>query len=251
MHMSTPFSPFKNSKSFSKPNVSKYTPFNLYKLCKDKERFNQDFSNSPIYSTIMNSTCFVHKEGNPFSNETKISYLPVSKSFPSNGKTILALLSQSEIPLDDKWISLPAYAKKDNKMHVQDFQLATTGTKSNKEKDYSDTSERECGEENGINVTDENLVSFTEFTYDTGRDVKHVEAFVYYVSSVEPARPIQPVSKETEDPTQKIMSWVIFDNPYDIVKRKRINVKSSGDCAGELSVVMKVSDLKNLIEFLF
>jgi len=251
MHQSKPFNSFKNSKSFSKPYVSKYTPFNLYKLCKDKEKFNQDFSDSPIYSTIMNSTCFVHKDGNNFSKETQISYLPVSKSFPSNGKTILALLSQCEISIDDKWVSLPAYAKKDNKMHVLDFQLATTGTKSSKEKDYSATSERECGEENGINVTDEHLVSFAEFTYDTEKDVKYVEAFVYYVSSVEPARKIQPVSKETEDSSQKIMSWIIFDNPYDIIKRKRINVKSSGDSAGELSVIMKVSDLKNLIEFLF
>lgn len=250
--MSKPFNTRKNSNSFAKPNVSKYTPFNLYSACKAillRDKLCKD--NSPIYSTIMNSTCFVHKEGNNFSKETKISYLPVSKSFPSNGKTILSILSQCEISIDDKWVSLPAYGKKDNKMLVQDFQLATTGTKSNDEKDYSNTSERECCEENGINVIDENLVNFAEFTYDTGKTIKHVQAFVYYVNSLEPARAIQPVSKASENSSQKIMSWVIFDNPDDIIKRKRINVNTSGDCAGELSVVMKVSDLKNLIEFLF
>ncbi len=249
--MSNPFHSSKNSNSFFKPNNHKYIPFNLNELCKDKERFCQDFSNSPIYSTIMNSTCFVHKEGKKYSKEVNINCLPVSKSFPSYGKTILSILSQSEISIDDKWISLPAYAKKYNKMHVKDFQLATTGTKSSKEKDYSATSERECGEENGINVTDENLISFSAFTYDTGEGVKHVEAFVYYVNSVEPSRAIQPVPQKSGNPTEKIMSWIIFDNPHDIVNRKRINVDMSGDRAGELSVVMRITDLKNLIEFLF
>ncbi len=249
--MSNPFNSSKNSNSFFKPKNYKYTPFDLYELCKDKERYCQDFSNSPIYSTIMNSTCFVHKEGKKYSKEVNISYLPVSKSFPSYGKTILSILSQSEISIDDKWISLPAYAQHYNKMRVKDFQLATTGTKSSKDKDYSATSERECGEENGINVTDENLISFSAFTYDTGEDIKQVEAFVYYVNSVDPSRAIQPVPKKSEDSTKKIMSWIIFDNPHDIVNRKRINVNTSGDSAGELSVIMKVTDLKNLIEFLF
>ena len=189
MHMTKPFTSSKKSTGFYKPHVSKYTPFNLFKLCKDKEKNNEKFSESPIYSTIMNSKCFVHKEGNNFSTQVKIHYLPVSKSFPAEAKEILEILSDDNI--SDKWVSLPAYESKDGNMRVHDFQLATTGTKSSTEHLFSATSERECCEENGINVCDANLVNVAELKHSS----KHVEAFVYYVGTVEPAREIEPVAK--------------------------------------------------------
>lgn len=238
------------TKPSSSSKTSGFQPqytLNTYVLCQKKAKTDPSFKSSPVWNTVMDGKCFVHRIGTKFSGKSiNISYLPVSKAFPNNARNVLQLLESCAIDIDDKWVSLPAYAKDENIFQVNDFQLATTGTKSSEE-EYSDTSKRECGEENGINVEDENVIQHAVLPHHS----KHVEAFVYYVSSIGPAKPIPPVSKESENSSQKIMSWVIFDDPSEISNRSRINDESSGDIAGLLSVVMRVSDLKNLIFLCF
>jgi len=237
-----------HNNSFAKSKQRNRDPYNLFELCKARAKKTQSYSMEPIWNTVKYGKCYVHREGTKFNNrQIPISCLPTSQSFPNNSRNVLEFLNGCP-GIDDKWVSLPAYANVDNPNIVHDFQCATTGTKSNMETSFDMTSERECAEENGICVTGENLLACTQLQHHT----KQVYGYVYVVSQVLPATNDIPVyPKESDNSAHKIMSWVLFDNPEQIANRKRANVSSSGDSAGTLSVVMKVSDLKNIIQLCY
>ena len=238
------------SKYHKKPKNDIYIPHNLYFLCLDNCEHN-----SPSWNTIMTNKCFIHLEETNYLRKVPIKYLPLSKSFPSFWSDINELFKFCDIvSIDTKWISLPAYVNKSDTSKILDFQCATTGTKSSLDEKFETTSERECAEENGILVEEEDLVGYKEFKYGNNNE-RHVKAFVYYVNQIK--KPIfdeekyVPIPKETEDSNQKIMSFILFDDPAEIVNRKRISSKITNDFAGEATVVMQVSDLKNLIQLCF
>ena len=241
---------FDNNSSYGykpKPYKKFNQPINLFHFCNNLYESDPEFVNTEIWKTAINGKCYIHKEDDTHIKEVLISYLPVSNSFYNTSKNVLDLLNNCP-NIESKWVSLPAYAKKGSPYTIADFQLATTGSKSSLDSDYDQTSIRECGEENGIAVEDEDLVGYSTLP---DYDGKHVEAFVYSVNNVKQAALCDPVSKKTDNFNEKIMSWVIFNDPKDIIHRKRINLKESGDSAGELTVVMRVSDLKNLIKLCF
>ena len=239
---------FKSSYSHKfKPYKKFKPPINLFNLCNKLSENNPDFINTDIWQTAMNNKCYIHSENNTNIKEVLISYLPVSNTFYNTSKNVLDLLNNCA-DIESKWVSLPAYAIQGSKHKVADFQLATTGSKSSLDSNYDQTSIRECGEENGILVQDEDLVGYSTLP---DHDNKHVESFVYFVKDVKHAQSCNTFSKKTDNYNEKIMSWVIFNNPEDIIHRKRINIVESGDSAGELTVVMRVSDLKNLIRLCF
>lgn len=235
-----------HNNSFGKPK--KCEPYDLYRLCKYRSKIPQVYDMNPIWHTVKHGKCYVHKEGKSFINRPiPISCLPTSRSFPNNSENVLAFLNSCE-GIDDKWVSLPAYAIDDGSNKVNDFQCATTGTKSDDEDTFDQTSERECSEENGITVSNAVLIKSSRLDHPN----KEVHAYVYYVNQVLPGNTnIKPVPKEKDNSSHKIMSWILFDSPEQIQNRKRINTSSSGDSAGLLTVVMKVSDLKNLIQLCY
>lgn len=237
-----------HNNSFAKPEQKSREPYDLFRLCKFRAKKTQAYDMEPIWQTVTQGKCYVHREGTEFSNRPiPISCLPASQSFPNNSRNVLEFLNTCQ-GIDDKWVSLPAYAKSDNSYLVNDFQCATTGTKSDDEKTFDMASERECGEENGIAVSNAVLLKSAQLSHQ----YKQVHAFIYHVNQVLPASKETPVyPKETDNSSHKIMSWVLFDEPKQIQNRQRVNVASSGDSAGVLTVVMKVSDLKNLIQLCY
>ncbi len=242
----TAFKPASNSMSSHNAhydhNDNSKKPINLFYKCLEP--------NVPadIVNTVTNTKCFLHYEGYKTTRSVDINYLPVSKSFPAECKTIIEMLDSCEIDsIDSKWISLPAYDNKSKPGRIKDFQCATTGTKSSLDADYFETSARECAEENGIKVTDEDLIGYKTFDFNG----KHVEAFVYYVTSIQKPGNFNLIPKNTENYKHKIMSFILFDNPDDIVNRVRVSSKLTADAAGEVTVVMKVKDLKNIIKLCF
>ncbi len=251
MNHSTPFTALKPASASKSGHYAhndhndsskKNTPINLFYKCLEP--------NIPvdIVNTVTNTKCFLHYEGSKTIRSVDINYLPVSKSFPAECKTIIEMLDSCEIDsIDSKWISLPAYDNKLKPGRIKDFQCATTGTKSSLDADYFITSARECAEENGIKVTDEDLIGYKTFDYNG----KHVEAFAYYVTSIQKPGNFNLIPKNTENYKHKIMSFILFDNPNDIVNRVRVSSKLTGDSAGEVTVVMKVKDLKNIIKLCF
>lgn len=237
-----------HNNSFAKSKQKSRDPYDLFRLCKSRAKKPQTYNMEPIWQTVTKGTCYVHREGTKFSNRLiPISCLPASQSFPNNSRNVLEFLNACP-GIDDKWVSLPAYANPDNPNFVGDFQCATTGTKSDDEKTFDMTSVRECGEENGIDVSSANLLATTQLAHP----YKQVHAFIYSISNILPASKSLPTyPKEKDNSTNKIMSWILFDDPKQIVNRQRANVKSSGDSAGVLTVIMKVSDLKNLIQLCY
>ncbi len=231
-----------------KPKSKSRDPYDLHSLCKFRSRKHQAYPMEPIWNTVKYGKCYVHREGTKFNNRlVPISCLPASQNFPNNSRNVLEFLNSCP-GIDDKWVSLPAYAVDDKTTIVNDFQCATTGTKSDDEPSFDMTSTRECGEENGIDVTSGNLLASTQLEHPT----RQVHGFIYWVSQVQPASKDTPkVPKDKDNSSHKIMSWVLFDSPEQIENRARANVLSSGDSAGVLTVVMKVSDLKNIIQLCY
>jgi hypothetical protein len=225
-----------------------FQPLELHALCKSKAKKPQAYPMEPIWHTVRSGKCYVHKEGTQFNGRLiPISCLPASRNFPNNSRNVLAFLDSCP-GIDNKWVSLPAYAVDDKSTIVYDFQCATTGTKSDDEPSFEMTSSRECAEENGIDVTSGILLASTQFEHSK----KQVHGFVYWVSQVLPASKDTPqVPKDKDNSAHKIMSWVLFDSPEQIQNRSRANVSTSGDSAGVLTVVMRVSDLKNIIQLCF
>ncbi len=233
---------------FVKPKPKSRDPYDLYGICKFRAKKSQAYPMEPIWNTVKYGKCYIHREGTKFNNRlVPISCLPVSQSFPNNSRNVLEFLNSIE-GIDNKWVSLPAYAVDDKTTIVNDFQCATTGTKSDDETSFDMTSTRECAEENGIDVASGVLLASTQLEHSH----KEVHGFVYWVGQVHPASKDTPkVPKDKDNYSHKIMSWVLFDNPEQIQNRTRANVSSSGDSAGVLSVVMQVSDLKNIIQLCY
>lgn len=196
--------------------------------------------------SVVRRKCYVHKEGSSSLVEFELKTLPVSPTLYGKSGDICTLLKESCSDPTKKWVCLPAYAKNTgNAVTITDYQLAVTGSVSSTDRTFAETSIRECAEEIGVKLSADECVSTKKLAC-----YKKAEGFVYDVASVEsPTSSDMSAEKGTDDASKKSVAWVLFDNPTDIITRKRIS--TSTDVAGEYCVVMQVDCLISLVELLF
>ncbi len=187
-------------------------------------------------SSLKLTTCYLHKEGSelqPF----PVEKLPVSKCFHTYGASVVDMLKGQT-----GYVVLPVYLDKFG--NISDYQLAVTGSCLPSETDTA-ASIRENHEEIGCNITSEYISNSR--TVPGVKPGVSVFAKVIKPTNFAPAIPI-PTPQGKDDRNRKILSWLIINTPSDILNRKRI---SSTDKAGQVVVILSVSDTIKLIQHFF
>ena len=189
---------------------------------------------------------FIHKEESKMLQSFDFKELPISTTFyihPSDIDEICTMF----IGLEEKFVILPAYTKDDI---ITDFQLAVTGSCQNlskykcKTNEFKTTSIRETAEEIGINTHDGKFKTRKFIFGDITTCVQIIE-----LDTIKKSQPIKNKNKNSKYDNKKfkVMSWIIFNNPSDIIIRNRTK---SVDIAGKYVVVIRIRDLIKLIKFL-
>ena len=189
---------------------------------------------------------FVHSEGDTELTPNELSNLPISQTLYGK-KELIPLIENLK-----GYVALPAYLSKGE---FHDFQLAVTGSpqkgESEGDEDESITSAaiREIKEEIGITIPD-SLDPIDTLNFNSEK--KMVNAFVYKPQSIVRSEKEEKVSDDTipkvDNSDKKIVSWVLLNDPDEIIIRQRITSK---DKAGKKVVVMQIEDVVKLIKYLF
>ena len=186
-----------------------------------------------IIDTIENGKCFIHIEGGELI-ETEIKNLPISSCTYVSGINGALLLDRY-----DGWLVLPAYNK--GKQFI-DYQLAVTGSPYVTESPTI-ASQREIAEEIGLHVEPNDMISCNKLPKFLGRDIV---SHVWKPSIVEPSKIV--CNKGRDNKQHKVSSYIIVDNPEQVLCRKRI---VSTDKAGTYVVIMKISDARNIMKLAY
>lgn len=189
--------------------------------------------NSSIVNSLKLGNLFVHNEGSDILEKESFSKFGLSKCIYARKSDIVNFLNGQT-----GYVTLPVYLNKS----FADFQLAVTGSIGTMEFP-EEASVREIQEEIGLYTCNDDIVKSVYLKHQK----KDLYLHIHKLSTVEPARKINSNPGE-DDRSQKVISWVILNDPKDILKRKRIH---SNDTAGNLVIVAAISDIVKLLQHFF
>jgi hypothetical protein len=183
---------------------------------------------------------YLHLEGSYELVVSSFSDLPVSQWIPAPASNLLPLLSGLS-----GFVVLPAYLKKGSygpAPTIADFQLATTGSVAESETPYA-SSVREIKEEIGLETSVSSITRCIAFHHRS----RTINAIVHCPTSIVRATDSR-VAAGRDDKSQKVITWILMDNPTDVFERRRI---ASADIAGKMVVVADIADVYKLLSHFF
>lgn len=186
-----------------------------------------------IINSLKLGKLFVHNEGSNILEGESFSKFGLSKCIYAQKSDIINFLDGQT-----GYVALPVYQNKS----FADFQLAVTGSIGTMEFP-EEASVREIQEEIGLFTCNEDIIKSTYVK----NQKKDLYLHIHKLATCEPARHINSNPGE-DDRSQKVISWVVLNDPKDIIKRKRIQ---SNDTAGNLVIVAAISDIIKLLKHFF
>lgn len=190
------------------------------------------------------SDFYIHREGSLMCSNVEPSSLKVSDCFHTTKQDLENAVDMLRSYIDC-YVVLPAFTYRFDEEKISDFQLFLTGGLLSEESKIT-ASKRKIAEEIGVYVNINDVIFQEHRKVSKSNRINHI--VIYKSSRIKQINPdFFPAPSDSPIKSRKILSWLIVDQPEQVVVRERLQSRDRG---GKFVVMTRVENLIRLLNYI-